>query len=95
MSQKVTANCMKKGKRIIYVEGYDHYSHRRRVKITFMLNESENECLRDLMSVLHVSNMSAFIRSQIFRAYRDLTPEQKQQLTDVATWRASERRCDK
>ena len=78
---------MKKGKKIIYVQGYNHYNHKRKVKITFMLNQCEHECLSDLMSVLGVGNMSAFIRGQIFRAYSDLTAEQKRMMAEVAAWR--------
>jgi len=77
-------------KRTIYINGYNHYSHRRNITMRFLVNEAEKRCLDDLMAVMGVRNMSAFIRAQIFRAYRDLTPEQKQQLADVAQWRASE-----
>ena len=81
-------------KRTTYIDGYDHYSHRRNILMRFLLNEAEYQFLFDLMSVLHITNMSAFIRAQLFRAYRDLTPEQRQQLTQVALWRSNERRCE-
>ena len=75
-------------KRITYVNGYDHYSHKRNILMRFLLNEAEYQFLFDLMSVLHVRNMSAFIRAQLFHAYQNLSPEQKRQMAEVAEWRA-------
>ena len=79
-------------KRTTYIDGYDNYSHRRNILMRFLLNEAEYQFLFDLMSVLHITNMSAFFRAQLFRAYRDLSPEQKQQMAHVAHWRASEKK---
>ena len=78
--------------RTVYIPGYNHYSHRRNIQVHFFLNQSELYALQDLMSVLHVRNMSKFLRTQLFRAYRDLSLEQKQQLADVAAWRLSDDR---
>ena len=73
--------------RTVYIPGYNHYSHRRNIQLHFFLNQAELYALEDLLAVLGVRNKSRFFRSQIFRAYRDLSPEQKQQLADVAAWR--------
>ena len=73
-----------------YIPGYNHFSHRRNISLRINICLAEKYALDDLLTVLEVTNVSNFIRAQIFRAYRDLTPEQKQQLADVAAWRLSE-----
>ena len=83
---------MKRSKKhkIVYCSGYDHYSHRRTIQITFFVNEAEKNALDDLMAVLEEKNMSEFIRGQLFRAYEGLTAEQKERLAEVAEWREKE-----
>lgn len=76
------------GKRIRYIDGYEHYGHRRDIQVIVRLNEAERAALDDLMAVLGVRNMAAFIRGQMFRAYGGLTREQKRQLREVREWRA-------
>ena len=71
----------------VYIPGYNHYSHRRNIQLHLYINQAELYAFEDLMAVLGVRNKSRFFRAQIFRAYRDLSPEQKQQLADVAAWR--------
>ena len=73
--------------RTVYIPGYNHYSHRRNLQIHLYINQADLYALQDLMEVLEVRNKSRFLRAQIFSAYRDLSPEQKQQLADVAAWR--------
>lgn len=77
-------------KKIRYIDGYDQYSHRRDVQVTFLLNAAERAALDDLMAVLGVKNISAYIRGQMFGAYEGLTREQKRQLREVREWRARE-----
>lgn len=77
-------------KKITYLQGYDHYSHLRDIKITFMLNEAERAALDDLMAVLGEKNISAYIRTQLFKPYYSLTEQQKQQLRDVRAFRENE-----
>ena len=71
----------------VYIPGYNHYSHRRNIQLHLYINQAELYAFEDLMAVLGVRNKSRFLRSQLFSAYRDLSPEQKQQLADVAAWR--------
>ena len=73
-----------------YAEGYDHYDKHRTIPVQFFVNEAEKAFLDDLFAVLQVRNMSAFIRKQVFHAYQTLTDEQKEQMREVAHWRASE-----
>lgn len=80
-------------RKVKYADGYDHYSHRRNVQVTFLLNEAERAALDDLMAVVGARSISSFVRSQLFRAYRGLSREQKRQLREVREWRAKERRC--
>ena len=81
---------MAKKRRIVYVDGYEHLGHNRTEAIIIYLNESERAALDDIMAVLEVSNISAFVRNQIFSAYKYMTPEQLQKLAEVAEWRAEE-----
>ena len=76
--------------RTIYIPGYNHYSHRRNIQLHFYLNQAELYALQDLMAVTGARNLSKYLRQQLFRAYRDLTPEQKQQLAEVAAFRETE-----
>ncbi len=76
--------------RKIYVRGYNHYSHKRTRQLLIRLNEAEWNFLFDLMTVLHIHNMSEWIRNQLFHAYQSLSSEQKKQMADVADWRATE-----
>ena len=78
----------KKLKNVVYVNGYNHYSRHREIPIHFTVNEAEKAALDDLIAVLGVTNLSAFIRGQVFKAYDELSPEQRQQLQEVAKWRA-------
>ena len=73
-----------------YVEGYNHYDKHRTIPETFYLNEAEENFLSDLLAVLHVRNKSEFMRNQVFHAYQGLTEEQRQQMAEVARWRATE-----
>lgn len=77
-----------------YTTGYDRFSQIRNIKIHFKLNEAEKYALEDLLTVLEVRNLSSFIRTQIFSVYHDLTPDQLQQLDELASQRVSERRCE-
>ena len=78
----------KKLQNIVYIDGYNHYNRHRIIPIQFFVNEAEKAALDDLIAVLGVTNLSAFIRGQVFKAYDELSPEQRQQLKDVAKWRA-------
>ena len=92
---------MKKGnqkKKVEYIDGYDHYDKRRTTIVIFRINEAEKAFLDDLISVLNVRSISSFLRRQAFKAYRELTPEQKRQMAEVAAWRLEEARgvkCEK
>ena len=77
-------------RRTIYIPGYDHYSHKRNIRVVCVLNQAERAALDDLMAVLGVKNISAYIRGQMFGAYEGLTREQKRQLREVREWRARE-----
>lgn len=79
----------KKGK-VVYEKGYNHYNKHKTVRIDFFVSEAEKEILDDLMAVQGATNKSDFIRRQLFRSFDNLTKEQKQQLAEVAKWRASE-----
>ena len=79
----------KKLENVEYIPGYDHYDRHRDILVTFKLNEAEKAALDDLLAALEVTNLSDFIRHQVFRAYNDLTPDQKARLADVAAWRAT------
>ena len=70
-----------------YVEGYNHYDKKRTIKFQLLLNEAENNFLEDLFNVLNIKNKSAFIRSQVFHAYQNLTAEQRKKMEEVAKWR--------
>ena len=75
------------GKRIRYIDGYEHYGHRRDIQVIVRLNEAERAALDDLMAVLGQTNISRYIRSQIFLSYHTLTRQQKRQLREVRQWR--------
>ena len=77
----------KKLQNVEYISGYDHYDRHRDILINFKLNEAEKAALDDLLAALEVHNLSDFIRAQIFRAFNDLTDEQKKQLAEVRQWR--------
>ena len=77
-----------------YIPGYNHFSHRRNISLRINICLAEKYALDDLLTVLEVTNVSNFIRTQIFHAYSHLTPEQRQQLDDLASQRADERRCE-
>ena len=79
-----------KQQKIIYAEGYDHYDKERNIQIIFRVNEAEKAFLDDLFAVLEVKNASRFIRNQVFHAYQSLTDEQRQQMAEVARYRATE-----
>ena len=79
-----------RNRKIEYIEGYDHYDKRRTIKFQLLLNEAEYNFLEDLFTVLQVRNKSAFIRNQVFHAYQSLTDQQRQQMAEVAHWRATE-----
>ena len=81
----------KKLQNVEYISGYDHYDRHRDILINFKINEAEKAALDDLLAVLQVQNLSDFIRAQIFRAFNDLTDEQKEQLAEVRQWRKD---CD-
>ena len=78
----------KKLQNVEYISGYDHhYDRHRDILINFKLNEAEKAALDDLLAALEVHNLSDFIRAQIFRAFNDLTAEQKEQLAEARQWR--------
>ena len=83
---------MAKKLRIVYEDGYDHLSHRREIKVTFFVNESEKAALDDMMAALEVKNQSEFIRNQIFGAYKTMTPEQLRKMAEVAAFRTEEQK---
>ena len=76
----------------IYADGYDHLSHKREVKVTFFVNESEKAAMDDMLAALEVKNQSEFIRNQIFNAYKSMTPEQLRKMAEVAAFRAEDAR---
>ena len=79
-----------------YVDGYNHYDKQRKHFIIFRMNEAEKAFLDDLVAATNARSISAFLRSQAFRAYRDLTPEQKEKMREVAEWRATDDvKCEK
>lgn len=70
-------------RRTTYIPGYDHYSHKRNIRVVCMLNQAERAALDDIMAVLGQTNISRYIRSQIFLSYHTLTRQQKRQLREV------------
>ncbi len=76
----------------IYADGYNHLSHKREIKVTFFVNESEKAALDDMMAALEVKNQSEFIRNQIFAAYKSMTPEQLRKMAEVAAFRTEEQK---
>ena len=78
----------KKLANVVYEEGYNHYNRHRDILIVFKVNEAEKAALDDMLAASGVTNVSDFIRGQVFRAYGDLSAEQKEQLKEVAKWRA-------
>ena len=76
--------------KVEYIDGYNHYGKRRNTFVIFRLNEAEKAFLDDLISVMHIKNISAFMRGQAFKAYHELSAEQKAQMGDVAVWRLTE-----
>ena len=83
---------MPKHRTTIYADGYNHYSHKREIKVTFFLNESEKAAFDDMMAALEVKNQSEFIRNQIFGAYKKMTPEQLRKMAEVAAFRVEEQK---
>ena len=83
---------MTKRRKIIYADGYDHLSHKRDVKVTFFVNESEKAAMDDMLAALEVKNQSEFIRNQIFNAYKSMTPEQLRKMAEVAAFRTEDAR---
>ena len=81
----------KKLANVVYEEGYNHYDRHRDIQIIFKINAAEKAALEDLMAASGVTNVSDFIRHQIFKAHKDMTPEQKEQLAEVRQWR---KECD-
>ena len=81
---------MKKNKKIVYIDGYDHYSRKRNIQLHILLNQAEYYALQDLMAVLKENDLSKYIRAQIFKPYQSLTAEKKKQLEEVAKWREKE-----
>ena len=77
-------------KKTVFEDGYNHYSHKHKVKITFMLSEAHRAALDDLMMVLGETNLSEYIRTQIFRPYYSLNKKQKQQLEELKKLRIDE-----
>ena len=71
-----------------YIDGYEHYGHRRDIQVVVRLNAAERAALDDLLAVVGARSMSSFIRRQLFGAYEGLTREQKRQLREVREWRA-------
>lgn len=84
---------MKRGKykklaNVVYEDGYNHYDRHRNIPVVFMLNAAEKAALDDMLAASGVTNVSDFIRGQVFKAHKELTAEQKEQLKEVAKWRA-------
>ena len=79
-----------KHKKVIYADGYEHLSHRRDIKVTFFVNESEKAAMDDMLMVLGVTNLSEFIRNQVFAAYKTMTPEQLRQMAEIAEFRSED-----
>ena len=80
-------------KKVDYVEGYDHYDKKKTIAVTFFMSEAEKSAMDDMMAAAGIRNQSEFIRKQIFKAYKDLTPEQLEQMAEVAKWRADDDRA--
>ena len=76
-------------RKVEYAEGYNHYDKHRNIQVIFLVNEAERNLMEDLVAVSGVGNLSDFIRGQVFRAYGDLSAEQKEKLKEVASWRAA------
>ena len=76
--------------KVEYIDGYNHYGKKKTIQLTFFISEAEKAALDDLMAVLEVKNLSAFVRGQAFKAYNSLTPEQKEKMREVAEWRSTE-----
>ena len=77
----------KKLANVVYEEGYNHYDRHRNIPVVFMLNEAEKAAFDDMLAASGVTNISDFIRGQIFKAHKEMTPEQKEQLAEVRQWR--------
>ena len=77
--------------RVTYIDGYDHYSKRRKSCVLVYFNQAEREYFRDAMAAMCKTNQSAFIRECIFsHITRTLTAAQRRRLKEVAAWRAGE-----
>ena len=81
----------KKLANVVYEEGYNHYDRHRSIPVVFLVNAAEKAALEDLMAASGVTNISDFVRGQVFKAHREMTPEQKEQLAEVRQWR---KECD-
>ena len=77
-------------RKVEYAEGYGHYDKHRKIAVVFFISEVERKALDDLLAVIGAKNQSEFIRGQVFKAYGDLTAEQKRQMAEVAAWRAED-----
>ena len=73
-----------------YEEGYNHYDRHRDIQIVFKVNAAEKAALDDMLAASGVTNVSDFIRGQIFKAHREMTTYQKEQLAEVRQWRREE-----
>ena len=81
-----------KKEKVVYAEGYNHYSKHKTVQVLFFISEAEKAILEDLMAVQGATNKSDFIRRQLFRSFDNLNAEQKARLAEVVKWRATEDR---
>ena len=79
-------------KKIVYEEGYEHYGKVRNVQVIFVVSELEKNLLEDMMAASGETNKSEFIRKRVFGSYSGMTGEQKEQMREVAEWRATEDR---
>ena len=77
-------------KKVVYADGYDHYDKHKTIPVVFFISEAEQALLDDLMAVTGERNKSSFIRKAVFGTYARLSREQRQQMSDIADFRATE-----
>ena len=82
----------RKKKKIVYEDGYEHYGKVRNIQVIFLVNEVEKNLLDDMIAASHETSKSDFIRKRVFGAYSQMSNEQKEQMREVADWRAEDAR---
>ena len=82
----------RKKKKIVYEDGYEHYGKVRNIQVIFLVSEVEKNLLDDMIAASHETSKSDFIRKRVFGAYSQMSNEQKEQMREVADWRAEDAR---